>query len=60
MTYETSLYPLDNVKVAEVDKDDKVISYINLRYDGLKFVFVKNTNGKKEEIETIEDRKSVV
>ncbi len=54
VSFETNLYPLDNVKVAEVDKDDKVISYTNLRYDGLKFVFVKNTNGKKEYIETIE------
>ncbi|MBK9381980.1 MAG: hypothetical protein IPN39_11675, partial [Chitinophagaceae bacterium] len=54
VAFQSDSSPLDSIKVAELDKYDKVVSYTNLEFDGLEFVFVKNINGKKEVIDSIE------
>lgn len=54
VAFQSNSSPLDGVKVAELDKTDKVIGYANLKFDDLDFVFVKNINGKKEVIDSIE------
>ncbi|HMO62909.1 MAG TPA: hypothetical protein PKC39_11295 [Ferruginibacter sp.] len=54
VAFQSNSTPLDSVKVAELDKTDKVICYTNLKFDDLDFVFVKNVNGKKEVIDSIE------
>lgn len=54
VAFQSNFSPLDNVKVAELDKSNKVVDYTNLNFDGLEFVFVKNNNGKKEVIDSIE------
>jgi hypothetical protein len=54
VAFQTNSSPMDTVKVAELDKTNKVIGYTNLKFDSSKFVFVKNVNGKKEVIDNIE------
>jgi hypothetical protein len=45
---------LDNIKVAELNKTDKVVGYTNLKLESLEFIFVKNIDGKKQLIDSIE------
>jgi hypothetical protein len=54
VAFQSNLSPMDSVKVAGLDKLDKVIDYTKLKLDSLDFVFVKNLNGKKEVIDSIE------
>ena len=54
VAFQSNFSPLDSVKVAELNKTDKVVNYTDFRFDGLEFVFVKNINGKKEIIHSIE------
>ncbi|MBL1181634.1 MAG: hypothetical protein HND27_11055 [Bacteroidetes bacterium] len=54
VAFQSNFSPLDSVKVAELDKTNKVVRYTNLKFDNLEFVFVKNINGKKEVIDSIE------
>jgi hypothetical protein len=52
--FKSSIHPLDKVKVAELDKLDKIVGYTYLKFEDIDFVYVKNINGKKEFIESIE------
>lgn len=54
VAFQSGSSALDSVKVAELDKTDKVVGYTNLKFDNLEFVFVKNFNGKKKIINSIE------
>jgi len=54
VAFQSNSYPLDSVKVAELDKMDKVVGFTILRFENLEFVFVKNINGKKEVVDSIE------
>ncbi len=54
VTFQSNFYSFDSVKVAELDKMNQVVGYTNLKFDSLEFVFVKNINGKKEVIDSIE------
>lgn len=54
VAFQSNLSPMDSVKVAELDRLDKVVDYTKLNLDSLDFVFVKNLNGKKEVIDSIE------
>ncbi|MDX2282733.1 MAG: hypothetical protein NW241_01165 [Bacteroidia bacterium] len=54
VAFQSSFTPLDSIKVAELDKANKVVGYTNLKFDSLEFVFVKNINGKREVINSIE------
>ena len=54
VAFQSNSSPMDSVKVAELDKTEKVIGYTNLKFDSLDFVFVKNFNGKQEVIDSIE------
>lgn len=54
VAFQSNLSPMDSVKVAELDKLNKVVDYTNLKLESLDFVFVKNLNGKKEVIDSIE------
>lgn len=52
--FQSDFSPLDSIRVAELDKKDKVVGYTNLKFDGLEFVFVKNIDGKQKIIDSIE------
>lgn len=54
VSFQSNSSPLDTVKVAELNKSDKVDGYTNLKLDGLEFVFVKNFEGKKEIIKELD------
>jgi hypothetical protein len=54
IAFQSNSSPLDTLRVAELDKTNKVVDYTNLKLDSLEFVFVKNINGKKEVIDSIE------
>lgn len=54
VSFQIDLLPIINIKVAELDELEKVISHTNLRFDDVEFYFVKNNEGKKEYIDTIE------
>lgn len=54
VSFQSNLSPMDRVKVAELDKLNKVVDYTKLKLDSLDFVFVKNLKGKKEVIDSIE------
>lgn len=54
VAFQSNSSPLDSVKVAELDKMDKVAGYTNLKFDGLEFVFVKNIDGKREVIDKVD------
>lgn len=54
VAFQSNLSPMDSVKVAELDKLDKVVDYSILKIDSLDFVFVKNLSGKREVIDIIE------
>ncbi|ACP21007.1 hypothetical protein Aasi_1725 [Candidatus Amoebophilus asiaticus 5a2] len=54
VSFQSSFSPLDSVKVAELNKTDKVVGYTSLKFDSLGFFFVKNINGKKEFIDNID------
>ena len=54
VAFQSDFSPLDSIKVAELDKKNKVIGYINLKIDDFEFLFVKNINGKKEVIHDVE------
>jgi len=54
VAFQSNFSPLDSVKVAELNKMDKVVNYTNLGFDGLEFTFVKHINGKKEIVDSIE------
>lgn len=54
VAFQSNFSPLDSVKVAELDKMNKVVGYTNLKFDSLQFVFVKNINGEREVIDSLE------
>lgn len=54
IAFQSNSLPLDNVKVAELDKLDKIVGYTYLKFENVEFVFVKNINGKKEVVDSIE------
>jgi hypothetical protein len=54
VAFQSNFSPLDSVKVAELDKANKVVGYTNFTFEELEFIFVKNVNGKKEVIDNIE------
>jgi hypothetical protein len=54
ISFQSNSSPLDSIKVAELDKKDKVVGYTNLKFDGFEFVFVKNIDGKREVIHSID------
>jgi hypothetical protein len=54
VSFQSSTNPLDSLKVAKLDKSNKVIEFINLEFEEIEFVFVKNNNGKEELIDEIE------
>lgn len=56
VAFQSSFTPLDHIKVAELDKTNKVVGYTYLKPDGLEFVFVKNINGKREVIDEVNVR----
>lgn len=53
IAFQSNSYPLDSIKVAVLDKADKVVGYDSLKFENLEFVFVKNRNGKKEVVDNI-------
>ena len=52
--FRSNSAPLDSVKVAELNETNKVVGYTNLKLDGLEFVFIRNINGKKDVVDSIE------
>lgn len=53
ISFQSFSSPLDSVKVAILDNDDKVIGHLTLSQVGLEFLFVKNKNDKKYVIDNI-------
>ncbi len=53
IAFQSNSSPMDSIKVAVLDKADKVVGYDSLRFENLEFVFVKNRSGKKEIVENI-------
>ncbi len=45
---------LDSIKVAELDKSNKVVKHFDLKREDLELVFVKNNKGKKEVIDKVD------
>jgi len=54
VAFQSISTPLDYVKVAELNKSDRVVGYLDLKQEDLEFVFVKNNAGKKEVIDKVE------
>lgn len=54
VAFQSIFAPLDNIKVAELDKSDKVVKHLDLKQEDLQFVFVKNNKDKKEVIDKID------
>lgn len=44
----------DSIKTAEVDQDNKVVGYRELKYENLNFVFVRKSKDKEEILDEIE------
>jgi hypothetical protein len=53
VSFQSESSAFDKVKVAVLDKADKVIGHLTLKLDDLEFVLVKNKNGKKEIINNL-------
>ncbi|MGK6353203.1 hypothetical protein [Parapedobacter sp. DT-150] len=54
VAFQNNASPLDSVKVAELDKTNTVIDYTNLKFGGLRFVFARNIDGKRELVGSVE------
>lgn len=54
VAFQSNSSLLDKVKVAELNKAEKVVGYVDLSLAELEFVFVKNINGKKEIVDSVE------
>lgn len=54
IAFQSNSSPLDTIRVAELDKTNKVVGYTNLKFESLEFVFVKNINGKKDALDSVE------
>lgn len=54
VSFVSDSFPLDSVKVAELDKLDKVVGYLNLRHDEVMFSFIRNNKGRKEVIDEVD------
>lgn len=54
VAFQSNLSPLDNVKVAKLNKSDKVVGYLVLKQENLEFVLVKNNKGKKEVVDKVD------
>jgi hypothetical protein len=52
--FQSNSSPMDTVKVAELDKKDNVIGYVDLKFCDSSFIFVRNINGRKKIIDRIE------
>lgn len=53
VSFQSDLAPLDSVKVAEVDKTNKVIGYATFRYEDVEFSLIKNVSERKEIIDSV-------
>lgn len=54
VSFQSSSTPLDVVKVAKINKMEKVVEYIYLKFIESEFVFVKKINGKRENVSNLE------
>lgn len=54
IAFQSNLTPFDLVSVAELDNEERVIGYSNLKFDDSEFVFVKSIGGKRTVNEKIE------
>jgi hypothetical protein len=54
VSFQSITNPLDSLRVAKLDKSNRVIEYINLKLEEVGFVLVKNNKGKEELIDEIE------
>lgn len=54
VAFQSISTPLDSIKVAELDKADKVVKHLDLKQGDLEFVFVKNNKGEKEVIDKVD------
>jgi len=54
VAFQNDSSPMNSIKVAVLNKIDKVVGYTILKYDDLEFVFIKNDNGQKKVIDKID------
>ncbi len=54
ISFQSILSPLDSIKVAILDNSYKTVDYITLEEKNIEFKFIRNNNGKREVIDTIE------
>ncbi len=54
ISFQTNFTPLDSLKVAILDKSDKVCGHSTLNYKDMEFIFVRYERGEKILADTIE------
>ena len=54
MAFQSDSSPFDSIKAAELDNSNAVIKVTTLKFDDLKFAFVKNIDGRIEVMDEIE------